>query len=65
MTDKKDSTSGQSSINSSIMSMLESLADALDSKCEEIENSGTSASDDIRVTSLKDVSDAIKKRFLS
>ena len=46
-----------------MLSMLESLTDALDSKAEEVENTGESDDEDVRAMTMRDIAGAIRERF--
>lgn len=48
---------------SSMLAMLESLADAIETKADSILDAGDSDDDVVRARTLKDVSDAIRERF--
>ena len=60
--DTQTNSSGDSPL-AMLLAMLDSLADALDKKAEEVENAGDSDDAESRAESLRDVSSVIRDRF--
>jgi hypothetical protein len=60
---KTPDKTGQQDVNRMLLDMLDSLADALETKADDLVGSGTVDEDSDRVLILKDMAAAIRERF--